>query len=75
MSDPKHYNGNPYLDRLTDQSFQGVNRLFVLSFGNDAGKKNPHKIYLPKVKLKDYDIKIDGSYFFSQPINNNNKTY
>ena len=23
---------NPYLDYLTDQSFQGVNRLFVLSF-------------------------------------------
>ena len=27
---------NQYLDYLVDPSFQGVNRLFVLSFGNNA---------------------------------------
>ena len=27
---------NPYLDYLTDPSFHGVNRLFVLSFENNA---------------------------------------
>ena len=29
----------PYLDYLTDPSFQGVNRLFVLSFDVDAVRK------------------------------------
>ena len=27
---------NPYLDYLVDSNFQGVNRLFVLSFGHNA---------------------------------------
>ena len=31
--------------------------------------------YLPKVKTKDYNIKIDGINFCDQPINDNIKTY
>ena len=31
--------------------------------------------YLPKVEIKDYDVKIDGKNVFDQPINNNTKTY
>ena len=30
---------NPYLDYLIDPSFQGVNRLFVLSFENEGQRK------------------------------------
>ena len=33
------------------------------------------RYYLPKVKTKDYNVKIDGKNFFDQPINNNIKTY
>ena len=31
--------------------------------------------YLPKVEIKDYNIKIDGRNLFDQPINNDIKTY
>ena len=31
--------------------------------------------YLPKVEIKDYNVKIDGNKFFDQPINKNIKTY
>ena len=32
QSDPKTYTQNQYLNNLVDSSFQGENRLFVLSF-------------------------------------------
>ena len=34
QSDPKTYARNQYLNHLVDPNFQGVNRLFVLSFEN-----------------------------------------
>ena len=37
QSDPKTYKQNKYLNHLVDPSFQGVNRLFVLSFENEDG--------------------------------------
>ena len=43
---------NPYLDYLTDASFQGVNRLFVLSFENTADRTVQTKYYLPAVKMR-----------------------
>ena len=38
----------PYLDFLIDPRFQGVNRLFVLSFENDADITTHTGYYLPK---------------------------
>ena len=35
QSDPKTYAQNRYLNHLVDPSFQGVNRLLVLSFENE----------------------------------------
>ena len=35
QSEPKIYTQNRYLNNLIDSSFQGVNRLFDLSFEND----------------------------------------
>ena len=35
QSNPKTYALNQYLNRLVDPSFQGVKRLFVLSFENE----------------------------------------
>ena len=43
-----------YLDFLTSPSFQGVNRLFVLSFENETDRTGCTEYYLPKVKIKDY---------------------
>ena len=40
---------NPYLDYLIDPNFQGVNRLFVLSFENNTDRTVRTKYYLPTV--------------------------
>ena len=63
------------MDHLVDPSFPGVNRFFVLSFENENGRASHSEYYLPKVKIKDYNVKIDGRNFFNQPINNDIKTY
>ena len=60
---------------MIDQSFQGVNRLFVLSFENEKDRTLHSNYYLPKVEIKDYNIMIDGKNFFDQPINSDLKTY
>ena len=44
---------NQYSDFLIDPSFQGVNRLFILSFENENDRTVHTKYYLPTVE-KDY---------------------
>ena len=66
---------NRYLNYLINPSFQGVNRLFVLSFENENDRTSHSTYYLPKVEIKDYNVMIDGRNFFDQPINSMNKTY
>ena len=66
---------NQYLNFLTDPSFQGVNRLFVLSFENEGDKKVHTGYYLPKVEKKCYNVMIDGQNFFDQPAKSNLRTY
>ena len=61
---------NPYLDLLIDPSFQGVNILFVLSFGNKDDRKVNTKYYLPTVEIRDYNVMINGQNFFDQLVNN-----
>ena len=46
-----------------------------MSFENENGRISHSKYYLPKVELKDYNVKIDDKNFFDQPINNDIKTY
>ena len=71
----KTYVQNRYLNHLVGPSFQGVNRLFVLSFENENDRKSHSDYYLPKVETKDYNVMIDGKNFFDQPINSDLKTY
>ena len=73
-SSVKTFTQNRYLNYLINPSFQGVNRLFVLSFENENGRTSHSGYYLPKVELKDYNIKIDGKIFFDEPINKDIKT-
>ena len=47
-SSPKTYAKNRYLNHLINPSFQGVNRLFVLSFENEDQRKSHSTHYLPK---------------------------
>ena len=50
-------------------SFQGVNRLFVLAFGNTDGDANQverdshRKYFLPRVDITKYNVLIDGRNF------------
>ena len=75
LSKPELLAQNPNLNYLVEPSFQGVNRLFVLAFGNDAQRILYTGYYLPNVEIKDYNIMINGENFFDQPIKNNKVTY
>ena len=56
----KTFAQNRYLNYLINPSFQGVNRLFVLSFENENDRVPHSTYYRPKVELKDYNVMIDG---------------
>ena len=76
----KTYNQNDYIRELLDASFQGVKRLFVLVYDNNAGDDlvtaNSHRRYfLPRTKIENYNIEIDGRNFYDQPINDLIKQY
>ena len=60
---------------MVDPSFQGVSRLFVLSFENENDRTSHSTYYLPKVEIKDYNVMIDGKNFFDQPVKNDKVTY
>ena len=62
-SSVKTFSKNRYSDYLINPNFQGVNRLFVLSFENKDQRKLYSAYYLPKVEIKDY-VMIDGRNFF-----------
>ena len=75
----KTYNQNKYIRELLDASFQRVKRLFVLAYDNT--RNNPvttdfyEKYFLPRIKIKNYNIEIDGINFYDQPINDSVKQY
>ena len=75
QSNPKTYERKRHLNYSVDSSFQGVNRLFVLSFENEADRTSYSTYYLPKIEIKDYNTMIDGKNFFDQPTNSDLKTY
>ena len=55
----KHQVQNRYLDFFIDPSFQGINRLFVLSFKDQNGRESYKQYYLPTVEIKDCNVMID----------------
>ena len=65
---------------MLDSSWQGVKRLFVLAYNNNEGDKHVsvdsyQKYFLPRVKIENYNIEIDGKNFYDQPINDSIKQY
>ena len=74
-SNVKTFAQNRYLNHLINPSFQGVSRLFALSFENENDRISHSTYYLPKGEIKDYNVMIVGRNFFDQPINNMKKTY
>ena len=73
----QRYNANDNIRKLIDPGWQGINRLFVLAYLNDPNSTvNSHRKYLlPRVKIKNYNIEIDGRNFYDQPINDSIKQY
>ena len=46
-----------------------------MSFKDDNSQESHKQYYLPTVKIKDYNVMIDGRNFFDQSIKNDLKTY
>ena len=55
---------NRYLNYLFDPSFQGVNRLFVLSSESKDYRNVDTKYFIPNLEIKYYNIIIDGKNLF-----------
>ena len=83
-------NWNKYRSQMTPQSnsnnlnysidptFTKVNRLFVLSFGRNAGgyhRDSFSHYYVPIVEIKDFNVLIDLKRFFDLPVKNEEETY
>ena len=66
---------NRNLNHLVEPSFQGINRLFVLSFENYARRTSSKRYYLLNVEIKDYNVMIDGINIFGQLVKNDKITY
>ena len=54
--------------------------MFVLVYDNTAGNDQASidsfkKYFLPRVKIENYNIEIDGKNFYDQPINDSIKQY
>ena len=71
QSKPELLERKQYLNHLIDPSFQRVNRLFVLSFEDDAQRISNKRYFLSIIKIKYYNVKIDRKNFLDQPIKNN----
>ena len=60
----KTFAQNRYLNDLINPNFQGISRLFVLSFENENDRTSHSTYYLLKVEIKDYNVMIDDRNFF-----------
>ena len=69
-----------YIRQLLDSSCLGVKRLIVIAYNNKEGNNKVSvdsykKYFFPRVKIENYNIKIDGKDFYDQPINDSIKQY
>ena len=76
----KTYDQNDNIRELLDSSYQGVKRLFVLAYRDQGGANrvtadSHRRNFLPRVKVKYYNIEIDGRNFCYQRINDLIKQY
>ena len=63
-------NDKESIRELPDSSYEGAKRLFILAFNNTDGDANRvdadsfKKYSLPRIKIKNYNIEIDGRNFY-----------
>ena len=67
-------NEEKFIRELLDSSYEGVKILFVLAYNNPEGNNEVsinsfRKWFLPRVKIKNYNIKFNGRNFYDQLIN------
>ena len=65
---------------MLDSNYPGVKRSCVLAYGDQGGADritadSHRRFFLPRVKIENYNIKIDGRNFYDQPINDSIKQY
>ena len=65
-SNIKTFAQNRYLNYLINPSFQGVNRLFVLSFENENDRTSHSTYYLLKLETKDYNVMMVETFLINQ---------
>ena len=61
-----------------DPSFQGVNRLIVMAYNRANGqptRNGQEKYYLPRTDLEKYNVIIDGTNFYDNPIESDIEKY
>ena len=73
-------NAEKHIRELLDSSYERVKRLFVLAYDDTAGENHVSvdsfkKYFLPRVKIENYYIEIDGRNFYDQPIYDSIKQY
>ena len=66
---------NNNLNILIDPTFTNVNRFFVLAYRTADDRQSFSQFYLPKVMVKDCNVIIDKSSFFSMPIKTEEEAY
>ena len=69
---------NNIFNHLIDPTFTKVNRLFVLFFprNNNTDSRYSFSNYdVPKVKVNDFSVLIDGKSFFDLPVKNDEEAY
>ena len=54
-------------------SFPGVNRLFLLSFENNAYRISHKRYFIPIAEIKDYNVMIVGRHFCEKIVKNDIK--
>ena len=65
---------------MLDANYQGVKRLFVLTYRDRGGANrvtdhSRRRYFLSRVKIVNYNIEVDGRNFCDQPINDLIKQY
>ena len=71
-------NANVFKYINLDPSFQGVNRLFVMSYSRVDGqptRNGQQKYYLPTIDVNKYNVIIDGRNFYDNPIESDVEKY
>ena len=69
---------NNNLNYLIDPTFTSANRLFVLSFSRNNNTDSRYyfsSYYVPKVKVNDFNVLIDGKSFFDLSVKNDEEAY